>query len=171
MGLIFARGFGAIILGFDNTHAWFVPGLEAIAGLALLGIAGTVFWRLKASRLPVEPSGTMVKRLRLGGWQLFVLGALLVMVQSTVDVVFVVAMIRAGQFGLPIITLLAAVATYASAALILQFAVVAAYKLAPPRQRVKTLDKVHGLLIKYANQALIGVSFLLGCGLLVIAAY
>jgi hypothetical protein len=170
MGLLFARGFGAVVLRFENSHTWFVPTVEAVSGLVLLSIAGTVFWRMKTGKLSVEPSDAMVKRLQLGNWQLFILGALLVMVQSIVDVVFVIAMIRVGQLRLTAITLWAAVATYATAALVLQLAVVAAYKLAPPQQRAKTLDKVHGLLIKYANQALVAVSFLLGCLLLVLAA-
>jgi hypothetical protein len=170
MGLLFARGFGAVVLRFESTNTWFVPSIEAVAGLVLLSIAGTVFWRMKTGKLSVEPPKTMVKRLQLGNWQLFILGALLVTVQSIVDVVFVIAMIRVGQLSLPTITLAAAVATYATTALILQFAVVAAYKLTPPKRRAKTLDKVHSLLVKYANQALIGVSFLLGCVLLVIAA-
>lgn len=169
MGLLSARGFGAIVLSFDNSHTWFVPAVETVAGLVLLAIAGTVLWRLKTGKILVEPSDTMVKRLQLGSWQLFILGALIVAVQSIVDVVFVVAMVHIGQLHLPIITLTAAIVTYASAALILQFAVVAAYKLTPPKQRVKTLDRVHSLLVKYATQALIGVSFLLGCALLVIA--
>lgn len=169
MGLLSARGFGAIVLSFDNSHTWFVPAVETVAGLVLLAIAGTVFWRLKTGKILVEPSDTMLKRLQLGSWQLFILGALLVAVQSIVDVVFVVAMVHIGQLHLPIIALTAAIATYASAALILQFAVVAAYKLTPPKQRAKTLDRVHNLLVKYATQALISASFLLGCALLVIA--
>jgi hypothetical protein len=169
MGLLFARGFGAIVLSFENSHTWFMPSVEAVAGLVLFSIAGAVFWRMKTGKLSVEPSDAMMKRLRIGSWQLLTLGALLVTVQSIVDVVFVIAMIRVGQLRLPTITLLAAVATYAIAALVLQFSVVVAYKLTPSKQRNKTLDRVHDLLVKYAHQALIGVSLLLGCTLLVIA--
>src|SRR5665213_2867030 len=163
MGLLFARGFGTIILSFENSHTWFVPSLEAVAGLGLLGIAGTVFWRKKTDKFSVEPSDAMMKQLRLGSWKLLTLGALLVTVQSIFDVVFVIAMFHVGQLHLPKITLLSAVATYTVAALVIQFAVIVAYKLTPPKQRVKTLGRVHNLLVKYANQALIGVSFLLGC--------
>jgi hypothetical protein len=170
MGLLFSRGFGAIVLKFENTNPWFVPSAEVIAGLVLLGIAGTMVWRIKAGKLSVEPADSMLKRLQLVSWQLFIFGFLLVAVQSLVDVVFVIAMIRIGQLHLKIITLLAAVATYSVMALLWQGAVVAAYKLAPSKQRIKTLDRVHRLLTKYANQATIGVSFLLGCALLILAA-
>ena len=170
MGFLFSQGLGAIVLNFENTHTWFVPSVESIAGLILLGVAGTMLWRLKYGKLSVEPADTMIKRLQLSSWKLLLFGALLVAVQSVFDVVFVIATIRIGQLHLSTVTLTAALATYASMALVLQFAVVVAYKLAPSKQRVKTLDKVHGLLIKYANQALIGISFLLGCALLYIAA-
>jgi len=170
MGFLFARGFGAIFLSFENSHTWFMPSMEAIAGLVLLDIAGIVFWRMKSGKLSVEPSSAVTKRLQLGGWQLLMLGALLVAVQSILDVVFVIAMIRVGRLHLPTLALLAAIVTYAIAALVLQFAIVAAYRLAPPNQRAKTLDRVHVLLVRYADKALVGVSFLLGCALLVIAA-
>lgn len=170
MGLLFARGFGTVVLNFENSNTWFVPSVETIAGVVLLSIAATVLWRMKTGKLSVEPSETVVQRLRLGGWQLFIFGGLLVAVQSIIDVVFAIAMIRVGQLHLPAVTLVAAVVTYAGMALVLQFAVVAAYRLTPPKRRDKTLDRVNGLLAKYANQVLIGVSFLLGCALLVLAA-
>jgi hypothetical protein len=170
MGFLFARGFGVRVLRFENTHAWLVPGAEVLAGLVLLGIAGTLLWRVKTGRFSVEPSDKVTKRLRLGGWQLFILGAVIVAVQSIVDVVFVIAMIRVGQINLSTIRLLAGIAAYAIAALVLQLAVVAAYRLAPQKHRLQTLDKVHRLLVRYASQALIGVSLVLGCALLVLAA-
>lgn len=170
MGLLFARGFGTVVLHFESSNAWVVPSLEAAAGLILLCIAGTIVWRMNRDQLTVEPGDFMVKRLRLHGWQLFIFGALLVAFQSVVDVVFVIAMIRVGRLHLQLATLTAAVATYAVAALALQFAVIVAYGLTPPKQRTKTLDKVHNLLAKYSYQVVIGISILLGCGLLVIAS-
>jgi hypothetical protein len=169
IGLLFAKGFGQTILNFEKFHSWFVPGVEVVAGLTLLSIVGTLLWRMKTGRLSIDPPASMVKRLQLGNWQLFIVGALLVAFQSTVDVVFVIAMIRVGQLRLSNITLTAAVVTYAVTALVLQLSVVVAYMLTSPKRRAQTLDKVHNLLVKYANQALIGVSFLLGCVLLVLA--
>jgi len=170
MGLLFSLGLGVVVLRLENAHTWFVPTIETVAGLVLLSIAATMFWRMKLGKLSVEPADSMIKRLQLESWKLFIFGALLVAVQSIIDVVFTIAMIHIGQFHLSIIALIAAVATYAVMALVLQVAVIVAYKLAPHKQRVKTLDRVHHLLIKYANQTLVGISLLLGCALLFLAA-
>ena len=166
-GMLLARGFGAVVLRFENSHKWLVPGAETLAGLVLLGIGAGLVWYVRTGRASVEPSDSMVKRLRLGDGRLFMLGAVIVTVQSIADVVFVIAMIHAGQLNLPVIEILAAVGAYTVGALALQLAVVAAYRLAPPERRVRTLDKVHSLLVGYSNQALIGVSLVLGCGLLI----
>lgn len=170
MGVLFARGLGVRVLRFESSHAWLLPSVEVLAGLVLLSIAATLIWRVKTGRLSVEPSDSVVKRLGLGEWQLFLLGALLVSFQSAVDVVFVIAMIRLGQLNLSFIKLLTGITAYAVSALVLQFLVVIAYTLTPQKHRAKTLAKVHRLLIQYANQALIGISLLLGCALLVVAA-
>jgi heme exporter protein D len=171
MGLVCARGFGVAVLRFEQAHSWFVPSIEAIAGVVLLSIAGTVFWRLKAGKSSVEPSEAVTRRLQLGGWQLFGLGALLVAVQSVLDVVFVIAMIRTGQLRLSAFALTGAVAMYAVAALVLQLAVVAIFKLAPVRQRTERLAEIRRLLARYANQTVAGVSLVLGCGLLMLAIW
>ena len=170
MGLLFAKGFGQVVLRFEKSHPLLVPGAETMAGVILLGIAIALLWRLKSGRLSVDPPASLVERLQLGDWQLLIVGALLVGIQSVVDVVFVVAMIRVGQIQLQPLVLLTAVATYAATALLLQLIVVLAYKLSPPKQRAKSLEKVHGLLVKYANQVVVGISFLLGCTLVVLAA-
>jgi hypothetical protein len=169
MGFLFAKGLGNIVLNFEKSYTWFVPSLEVVAGLVLIIIAGIVLLRMVRGKAKTELSEPIVKRLKMGKWQLFAGGFLLVAAQSIVDVVFVVAMIHIGHMQLSSFTLLVAVATYAVAALSLQLAVIVAYKLAPSTQRTKTLDKVNILLKKYSNQALFGVSLLLGCVLLVIA--
>lgn len=166
MGILFSRGFGAIVLRFENTHTWLVPIVELIAGLMLLSIAGIMLWRVKVGKLSIEPNNKMIKRLQLRNWQLFIFGALLVAIQSIIDVVFSIAMIHIGQLHLRFPTLLAAITTYACFALALQIAVVGAYSLTPLKQRVNTLDKVDRLLQRYAKQTMIGISFLLGCVLL-----
>ncbi len=165
-GLVLAKGFGLAVLRFEKTHAWLVPGVETLAGLVLLAIGAVLVWQLKTGRSSAEPSAAMMKRLRLGDLQLFVLGAVIVTVQSIADVVFVIAMIHVGQLNLSTAAIVAAVGVYAVAALVLQLAAVAAYRLAPPDKRAATLAKVHGLLAGYSGQALVCVSLLLGCGLL-----
>jgi len=155
------------VLHFENIHTWLVPTVEVVAGLALGGIAATVFWQIRAGRTSTEPSDAMVRRLRFGSWHLFLIGAGLVAVQSIVDVVFVIAMIRIGQIHLSLLALGAAVATYAVTALVLQSAVVIAYIVTPSKHRRRTLDRVHSLLVRYANQLVVVVSSMLGLGLLV----
>jgi hypothetical protein len=167
MGLLCARGFGQRVLHFQNVHPWFVPGVELLAGLILLIIAGVVFWQLRRDRLPTGPSDKLQKQLRLSSWHVCLLGAALVAVQSILDVVFVIAMIRIGQLQLSSITLWLAVTTYAVAALVLQIAIVAAYSLTGRQRRRQLLAQVQTLLVCYANQAVIAVSLILGCGLLV----
>jgi len=167
MGLLFARGSGAIILRFDNANSWLVPSLEVLAGVVLLGIAIVLLWHIKNRSLTLEPSANMTNRLRLNSWYLFGFGAALVAIQSVVDVVFVIAMIRIGELQLSSITTLAAVITYSIAALVLQVAVVAAFRLASEKQKRQILDEVHSLLSRYANEALVIISLGLGCGLLV----
>lgn len=166
MGLLFALGLGAKVLHLESTQTWLVPGIELLAGLGLLIIAGMLLWRFKTGRLPAEPSDNLTERLHLSYRRLFVLGAVIVALQSVADVVFVIAMVRIGQLHLETMTLTAAVAIYATTALILQLAVVVAYRITPQRERIKTLGRVHKLLARYANQTLIGVSLVLGCALL-----
>lgn len=166
MGLLFARGFGAAVLHFEEQRAWLVPTVEAAAGSVLLGI-GLYLWRqLRHGQLKAEPSHAMLRRLQMGDGALFGFGAALVAVQSVVDVVFVVAMVHAGQLYLSNVALLAAVMDYALAALVLQLAVVVTYRLTPPARRAKSMQAVQRILTKYANQTLIAVSLALGVILL-----
>jgi hypothetical protein len=169
MGLLFAKGFGAIILHFTASFSRLVPSLEAAAGILLLIIAGVVYWQSRAGRLQYQPSPYIVKHLRLNNWQLLAAGAGLVAVQSIADVVFVVAMIRIGKLNLHFLTLAAAVMTYAIAALVLQIAIVLSYKLTPTQRQTNTLNTVRHWLKAYSNQLLIAVSLILGLILLVIA--
>lgn len=170
MGLIFAKGSGAIILYFTASFSRLVPSLEAFAGILLLIIAGVVYRQMRIGRIKYQPSPIIVKHLRLNNWQLFLVGIGLVAVLSIADVVFVVAMIRIGKLNLHFMTLLAAVITYALAALLLQVAVIAAFKLTPLERRAKTLTTVQHWLKNYSYQLLIAVSIILGCILLIIAA-
>ncbi len=166
-GLLFAVGFGAKVLHFETAHIWLVPSSEVLAGIILLILAARLLWLMKLGRLTTEPSDSLMRRLQLNRWHLCILGSVLVTVQSMIDVVFVIAMIHIGQLHLPTPTLLTAVTTYAIAALLLQLAVVGAYWLTPPKQKLLTLARVHRLLTLYANQAVIGISLFLGSALLI----
>jgi hypothetical protein len=158
-GVLFAKGLGQATLRFEQSHAWLVPGAEVVAGVLLLAIAAVVFVRFKTGKSAVEPSA------RTHRWA----GALLVAVQSIVDVVFAVAMVRIGQLTLSGIMLLTAVATYALSSLLFQAAVVGTIKVAPAHQKTAALDAIQVTLTKYGNQSLIVVSVVLGLGLLALA--
>src|SRR5579864_3373190 len=54
MGLLFAKGLGQLVLKFEHSHPWFIPTVEAIAGVILLITALTVYVRLKAGKASVE---------------------------------------------------------------------------------------------------------------------
>jgi uncharacterized membrane protein len=167
MGLVFAKGLGQLVLQFEQHNHWFVPTVEIIGGTALLTVA---FIQVRAGKTTIQPTGRARKWLKLGNWHLFLLGFLLVAVQSIVDVVFLVAMVRIGQLSLSNIELVSAVTIYSVAALVFQIAVIGVFRFSPPRQKEKTLQRVHTLLLKYANQALILVSLALGCLLFALAA-
>jgi hypothetical protein len=169
MGLVCAKGFGHIVLRFEHRETWFVPTVELIAALILLGIALLLYIQLKAGKLAVEPSGKTRRWLRLGGWRLFVAGGVLVVVQSLLDVVFVIAMIRVGQLQHSNLGLITAVATYTLTALVLQIAVVVTFIFTPPRHRTRMLENIHRLLVRYAYEAVIIVSIVLSAILLILA--
>ena len=166
MGLVFAQGFGTAVLHFQTKYPNFVTTPEAAAGILLIGLAIVLFWRYKKGLRASQTPDLLVKSLARANWQLFLAGALLVAVQSVVDVVFLIAMIHIGQSHAHFMTLTAAVATYTIAALLLQLSIVMVYTLSSPQNKQKSLRVVRHLLEKYADQLLIGVSFLLGCVLL-----
>jgi hypothetical protein len=169
MGLVFAKGFGAIVLRFEHRNTWFVQTVELIAAAVLLIIALTLYIKLRTGKTSLEPADKTRRWLQLGGWRLFLAGAVLVAVQSLIDLVFVIAMIRVGQLELSNIGLVGAVATYAVTALLLQALVVGAFAVTPMRHRTHTLAKVHTLLGRYAYQAVVIVSILLSYILLALA--
>lgn len=170
MGLLFSQGLGSRVLHFENRHSWIVPTIELAAGIVLIAIAATVFWRQRKQPLATEPSAKLKRQLELGNPHLFLIGAALVAIQSIIDVVFVIAMIRIGQLHLSTVALIAAVMTYAIAALVLQLAVIVTFRLAPRDQRALILNKVHKLVERYANELLIVISAALGSILVILAA-
>jgi hypothetical protein len=168
MGVVYAQGFGGTLLRFETSRSWLTPSIETAAGGVLLCVAAVLFWRLKTKPLRLEkPSGTMRKRLGLGNAQLFIFATGMVIAQSTVDVVFIVVMIRIGHLHLSPVDLLTAIITYSLAALTLQFIIIIAYTLTPLERRRRMLATVRRLLAAHAHQAIVYVSLLLGSGLLI----
>ena len=83
-------------------------------------------------------------------WKLFGFGAGLVVVQSLLDVVFIVAMINVGARNLPALEVLIAVVVYGRGA-DLQIAIVAAYAMAGPQRRTVVADAVTGWLDRHGT--------------------
>jgi hypothetical protein len=144
--------------------------IEIIGSIILLIIALVLYIQFRKGKLNVEPSGKVRRYLQFGDITIFSMGAILVAIQSIIDVIFVVAMVRVGQLQLSFIRLFFAILAYTIAALLPQTAVVVAFKMAPEKQKDLTLQKVHNLLEKYANKALIIVSLGLSCLLIILAA-
>jgi hypothetical protein len=171
MGLVFARGLGEIILQLETSCTWLVPTVEAAAGFILLTVAFYLFRQTKKNEYSGQLSQFIVRRLQLSSWQLFIVGALIVTVQSIVDVVFVVAMIQIGTLHLPIFLQIAGIATYAIAALVLQLAIVVAYVFTPNKQRTELFSTIHRLATRHTYHIIIAVSVLLGGGLILNAIF
>jgi hypothetical protein len=166
MGLVFSRGLGEIILRLETTYTWLVPAVETAAGFILLAIAFYLFRQTRTKEYSGQPSQFIVRRLQLGSWQLFIVGALIVTVQSIVDVVFVVAMVQVGTLHLPTLVQFAGITTYAIAALLLQLAIIVAYLLTPIKRRTALFSTIHSLVTRHAYRIVIVISILLGGGLL-----
>lgn len=169
MGLLLAKGLGQIVLRFEHDHSWFVPVVETVAGFVLLAIAITVYVRLRAGKTSGETSKSTIRWLQLGNLQLFLFGGLLVVIQSIIDVVFVIAMIRIGQLRLSNLIIITSVATYAITALALQLVVVVAFRFAPHEQKAKMLERVRSSLVRYSSQAIVIISLILSVLLFTLA--
>ena len=166
MGLVFSKGLGTLILQLESTRAWLVPAIEIAAGIILLIIAFYLFWYARKKQYSAEPSQSIISKLHLGNWQLFIVGALIVTFQSIVDIVFVVAMVQVETLHLSTTLQIAGIATYAIAALMLQIAIVVAYVFTSPRRRTALFGTINKLTSRYTNRIVIAVSTLLGGGIL-----
>lgn len=170
MGLLFARGLGNVVLHLEERAHWLLPTVEVISACILLVVALSTYYKLRTARLSVEPPDQIAKWLNRTEWHLFLLGAVVVAVQSVIDVVFVMAMIHIGQATLSNALLVAAILTYTVSALALQIAVVVTFRFAPAKKKAQTLRAVHLLLQNYASQVLISVSLVLSMVLFTLAA-
>jgi hypothetical protein len=161
MGIIFAEGAGRAVLNFENAHTWLVPTVEIIAGGVLLAIAGIMFQQMHSKPESIK-GPSQLERKGFTAWQLFVFGAELVTIQSLVDVVFIVAMIKVGTLHLSILQMSMAVVAYAVPALVFQLAIVSAFIATPKARRNRLLARVRATLSTSANKTVIFTSFILG---------
>ena len=162
LGLVFAVGAGRIMLRVTKDYPWLEPGIEIVAGVALAGFGVYLWWRRRHGAAGPEVSDGLRSRLDLGGGKLFGFGAGLVIVQSLLDVVFIVAMINVGASNLPIVEVMIAVFVYAMAALILQSAIVVAYASVGPDRRTSVTDSVSGWLDRNGTTAAIVAALVVG---------
>mgnify|MGYP006879914590 CR=1 FL=1 len=99
---------------------------------------------------------------------LFGFGVILVILQSLLDVVFIVAMVNVGAKNLPVFEVVVAVLVYATAALAVQIAIVAAYAWAGPERRARVADTVTAWLDRYGQLAAIVAA--IGVGAVLVAS-
>jgi Ca2+/Na+ antiporter len=170
MGLLFSKGLGQIILHFEHHNTWLIPLAELVAAAGLIVVALVIYIQLKRGKTSIEPSERTRKWLKLGSWHLFFIGITLVAIQSLLDIVFIVAMVRIGDLKLSNLKVISSVIVYSIAALSLQLLVVAAFRLSPTKQKARTLEKVHNVLELYSYQALIIVSLTLSLLLIILAS-
>lgn len=163
LGVVFAVGAGHVMLQLTDDFPWLEPGIEIACGV-LFAAFGIYLWR----RGDVSVSDSLRRRLDLGGAALFGFGAVLVIAQSLLDVVFIVAMVNIGARNLPLPEVVIAVAVYALAALALQIAIVAAYAAAAPERRRLVAARVTGWLDR--NGARTAVIAAAGVGALLVGS-
>jgi hypothetical protein len=166
MGLAFVYGLGVAVLRFEAGLPWLVPVIEIAGSVVLFILAVIVAWRQHSGRNVVGVSKSILRWLQLKNWQVFTLGAVIVGLQSMIDVVFVVAMIHVEQLHPATGYILTAVTIYAVGALLIQAAIVMAYIWTPAGKRTVIIDATNRLLARYAGNAVIVLSVLLGAALL-----
>lgn len=158
LGVVFAVGAGRVMLRLTDDYPWLEPGVEIVCGV-LFAAFGMFLWKRGGD---VEVSGSLRRRLNLPGGTLFGFGAGLVVVQSLLDVVFIVAMVNIGAKNLPDLEVVIAVLVYAVAALALQVAVVVAYAMVSIDRRQAVADAVSGWLDRNGARAAVIASIAVG---------
>lgn len=167
MGLVFAQGLGFVVLRFEIVHPWILPAIEITGGAVLLFVATITVRNLKRSGSNAVLSKSIKKWLQLKDWQLFLLGGVIVGIQSLLDVVFIVAMIHVQQLQLTTSIVVLSVLTYAVAALCIQLLIVILYQFAAAKYRASTLLKINYLTARYGTKSVIILSILFASVLLV----
>ncbi len=168
LGVAFAIGAGHVMLRLTRDYPWLEPSVEIACGVLFAGFGLYLWWQQRHGDTGPEVSDGLRRRLNLTGGKLFGFGAGLVVVQSLLDVVFIVAMVNVGAKNLPVLEVLLAVLVYAAAALILQTAIVAAYTAAGPERRIVVADSVTGWLDRNGTKAAIIAS--IGVGLVLVGS-
>lgn len=167
MGFIFAHGIGAIVLATENHHHWLAPSFQILMGLLLWSFAAFSLRKHHDKDAQISPPKALLRYTNAGNVSLFFYGFLLVIIQSIIDVVFIVAMVRAGSLHPSIITLIIALIAYAAAAVSLQLLVVFAYVFSPAKRRKQVLQTSRKILNQYGEKTVILLGFILGAFLII----
>lgn len=166
LGLVFTGTVGSYVLDWNRERPWLEPGIEVFGAVVLVALGLYMLWRSRSGEASHAPDN-LVAKLTLPLPLLFLVGAILVTVQSLVDVVFVVAMVDAGAAQLGPVQNLVAVLTYAIAALLIQIAVVVAFLLLPTHRRESAMASFSQWLARNGERVAGWVSLALGVVLLV----
>lgn len=167
MGFVFAHSFGAIILRTEQHHYWLAPSFQITLGLLLVGFS--VYSWVKARSKPAKEKTPrlLLRYTKVSTITLFLFGFILVIFQSVVDGVFIVAMVRAGSLHPSMFELIVALAIYALSAVLLQIIIVCTYAFSPTEKRKAVLAKTQILLNKYGERVVVALGLLLGAALIV----
>lgn len=168
MGMLFTTGIGSVIADFNERYPWLEPALEVLGGIIILGVGVYMLLRTRSGEQSHAPDN-LVEKLTLPMPLLFLFGAVLVTIQSLVDVVFVVAMVDVGARGLPLLHTIVQVLAYSVAALAIQFGVIALYVITPAHQRDAVMGRFTDWLARRGEFWAGLISVVLGIGLLIYA--
>lgn len=158
LGVAFAIGAGHVMLRVTTDYPWLEPSVEIVCGVLLAGF-GLYLWRRGGG---TQVSDGMSRRLRMPTARLFGFGVGLVIIQSILDVVFIVAMVNIGARQLPALAIVLAVLVYAAAALLIQIVIVVAYASTAPGARRRLADLVTAWLDRYGTRAAVIGSITVG---------
>jgi predicted membrane channel-forming protein YqfA (hemolysin III family) len=134
LGMVFTGAVGTYVLDWNRQRPWLESGIEVFGAVVLVLLGAFMLWRSRSGESTHAPDN-IVAKLTLPLPLLFAFGAILVTIQSLVDVVFVIAMVDAGAEDLGPVQNLVAVSVYAVCALLIQMAVVVAFLMLPTHRR------------------------------------
>lgn len=167
MGMLFTTGVGSYVADLNERHPWLEPGLEVVGGVVMIGLGAFMLIRTRTGAGGTHTPDNLVEKLTLPLPLLFGFGAVLVTVQSLVDIVFAVAMVEVAAKGLSVPEDLVLVLTYSVCALALQTAVVVAYVLTPHHRRDSVMSSFTDWLVRRGEFWAGLVALLFGAGLLI----
>lgn len=166
LGFLFALGLGRYMLHIFRRYPWLEPAIEIGAGAVIAGFGLYVWQRSRSGGSAATVSDSMRSRLEWGDGRLLGFGAALVVVQSMVDVVFIVAMVNIGVKVHEPLDVLLAVGVYTLAALAAQAVIVAAVALSGEQRRARMVAYLNDWLERFGVRVAMWASLAIG-GLLI----